>query len=276
MVGQPTRPGFHTITPYLMAPKLSEYLAFLHQAFGAQEHFRATGDAGGTHVEVRIGDSMLMVSEGAGNTPLHPAMLFLYLEDVDRVYAAALAAGATLLLPPGPNFGEPRGAGIKDPAGHDWYFAVWESRPDAPPAAAESTASDVVPMLTYEDGPAALDWLAQAFGFQETERWLAADGRLDHGEMRTGRGRIMLSSVPGYEHPKHQRERSGRAEFWAQTSWVLDGVLIYVENVDQHYARAQAAGATILSAPMDDGPGRLYRAEDPEGHRWMFLQAAAG
>jgi PhnB protein len=142
MLGKPTRPGFHTITPYLMVPDLADYLAFLQQAFGAKEHFRTTGASGGKHVEVRIGDSMLMLSDGSGGsaTPISPVMLFLYLEDVDRVYEAALAAGATSLLPPGPNFGEPRGAGIKDPAGHEWYFAVWEPRPDAPPAVPEHLA----------------------------------------------------------------------------------------------------------------------------------------
>ena len=45
---------------------------------------------------------------------------------------------------------------------------------------------DVVPMLTYEDGPAAMDWLAVAFGFQEITRMLNADGSLSHGEMLAG------------------------------------------------------------------------------------------
>lgn len=53
---------------------------------------------------------------------------------------------------------------------------------------------------------------------------------------------------------------------------MVDGVLVVVSDVDAHCARAREAGATILSEPVHDGPGRLYRAEDPEGHRWMFLQ----
>jgi len=42
--------------------------------------------------------------------------------------------------------------------------------------------------------------------------------------------------------------------------------------VDAHAERARAAGAVILSEPEDSGVGRLYRAEDVEGHRWMFMQ----
>jgi PhnB protein len=57
---------------------------------------------------------------------------------------------------------------------------------------------------------------------------------------------------------------------------VIDRVLVYIADADAHYARALAAGAIILTPPADEGIGRLYRAEDPEGHRWMFLQPVAG
>ena len=58
----------------------------------------------------------------------------------------------------------------------------------------------------------------------------------------------------------------------AQRPWVVDGIQVEVEDVDAHFARAKAAGAVILSEPRDNPAGRLYRAEDPEGHRWMFIQ----
>jgi uncharacterized glyoxalase superfamily protein PhnB len=49
-------------------------------------------------------------------------------------------------------------------------------------------------------------------------------------------------------------------------------VLVEVDDVDAHFARAREAGATILSEPEDvpDAGVRHYRVEDPEGHRWMF------
>jgi uncharacterized glyoxalase superfamily protein PhnB len=132
---------------------------------------------------------------------------------------------------------------------------------------------DVVPMLDYEDGPAALDWLAKAFGFHEVSRLIGEDGRLSHGEMMAGDGLIMLATAtPAYESPKHHREHCERARAWSAVPWVIDGVLVYVDDVDAHFKRAKQAGATILGELEDGFPGRRYRAEDLEGHRWMFLQ----
>jgi uncharacterized glyoxalase superfamily protein PhnB len=54
--------------------------------------------------------------------------------------------------------------------------------------------------------------------------------------------------------------------------YVIDGVHLTVGNVDAHFERAKAAGATILREPMSEPYGRLYNAADPEGHRWMFMQ----
>lgn len=131
----------------------------------------------------------------------------------------------------------------------------------------------VIPMIAYEDGPAALDWLARAFGFQERARHLS-DGRLSHGEMTTdGGGLIMLATPsPEYEAPRRHREHCPAAQRWSAVPWVVDGVLVHVDNIDEHHRRAVAAGATILSPIEGDDPGRRYRAEDLEGHRWMFLQ----
>ena len=51
---------------------------------------------------------------------------------------------------------------------------------------------DVAAFLTYENGIAALDWLAEVFGFTETTRFRSSDGRLSHGKMSIGDGLIML------------------------------------------------------------------------------------
>lgn len=131
----------------------------------------------------------------------------------------------------------------------------------------------IVPMIDYEDGPAAMDWLCRAFGFQERARLLEPDGRLSHGELTCRGGRLLLASPsPDYRSPRSRRAQDERERRLAALPWVIDGILVYVEDIDAHYARAAAAGAIILSPPSDDGIGRLYRAEDPEGHRWMFLQ----
>ena len=131
----------------------------------------------------------------------------------------------------------------------------------------------VIPMISYEDGLAALEWLARAFGFRERTRMLGPDGGLAHGELDTGDGVIMLATpTADYRGPRKHREGCAQARRWSEVPWVIDGVLVYVPNVDEHYAAAQEAGAVILSAPKDEGHGRSYRAEDPEGHRWMFVE----
>jgi PhnB protein len=133
----------------------------------------------------------------------------------------------------------------------------------------------IIPMIAYENGFAALDWLARAFGFRERKRMSGPEGRLAHGEMELGDGLIMLATPgPHYEGPRRHREHCEQARKWSEVPWVIDGLLVYVDDIDQHYQRAKAAGATILSEPEDGPPGRRYRVEDLEGHRWMFMQRA--
>jgi uncharacterized glyoxalase superfamily protein PhnB len=132
---------------------------------------------------------------------------------------------------------------------------------------------DVIPMIAYENGPAAMDWLANAFGFRERTRMLDTNGRLSHGEMQMGDAMIMLASpTPDYEAPKHHRESCERARAWSATPYIVDGVLVYVRDVQAHYERARGAGATILSELESTENGKRYRAEDIEGHRWMFIE----
>jgi uncharacterized glyoxalase superfamily protein PhnB len=130
-------------------------------------------------------------------------------------------------------------------------------------------------MLAYEDGAAALDWLSAAFGFRERERHTEPDGTLSHGELEVGDGLVMLATpTPEYRGPRRHRETCEQARKWSDVPWVIDGVFVQVDDLDAHFARARAAGATILTEPQDTGHGRSYRAEDLEGHRWMFQQAS--
>ena len=131
----------------------------------------------------------------------------------------------------------------------------------------------VIPMISYEDGIAALDWLGKAFGFRELTRMTGPDGKLAHAEMKAGDGLIMLASpTPDYESPRRHRETCERARKWAAVPWIIDGVLVYVDDLDAHFERARASGATILSEIEEGSPGRRYRAEDVEGHRWFFFE----
>src|SRR5213078_1328524 len=95
----------------------------------------------------------------------------------------------------------------------------------------------VIPMIAYENGFAALDWLARAFGFRERRRMTSTDGRLAHGEMEAGRGLIMLASpTADYECPLRHRDSCERTRLWSTVPWVIDGVLVYVADIDAHFA----------------------------------------
>ena len=119
-----------------------------------------------------------------------------------------------------------------------------------------------------------MEWLSKAFGFRESTKMIDEEsGRLAHGELQAGENVIMLATPsPYYESPKTHREHCEQARKWSQVPWVIDGVLVYVDDVHAHFENAKAAGAIILSEIETGFPGARYRAEDIEGHRWMFVQ----
>jgi PhnB protein len=88
------RPGFRTITPYLLPPG-PELIEFLKRIFDAEETERTETGPGRFHAEVRIGDSMLMIGVGSGRSM--PATSIIYVKNADETYRRALEAGATSL-----------------------------------------------------------------------------------------------------------------------------------------------------------------------------------
>ena len=119
----------------------------------------------------------------------------------------------------------------------------------------------ITPYLLYADVDAALDWLTKAFGFRERLRLPGPDGKANHAEMELRDGVVMMGN-PGadYKNPK-------------AVGHATQLVFVYVDDVDKHFERAKAAGATILAELEDKFYGdRTYNAEDPEGHQWTFAQ----
>ena len=134
----------------------------------------------------------------------------------------------------------------------------------------------IFPMIAYEDPGAAIDWLTEAFGFRERgERHLMEDGRIGHAELELG-GHVVMLATPSreYQSPKVHRETCEAAARWLDNPWVVDGLLVLVDDLDTHHAEAVAAGAHVIRPPEEGPVGRLYTAEDLEGHRWMFQQAS--
>jgi uncharacterized glyoxalase superfamily protein PhnB len=119
----------------------------------------------------------------------------------------------------------------------------------------------VVPEITYDDVPAAIEFLTRAFGLRErVEARLTGNGFV-RAFMELGDGLISLST--GGEG--RQSSRAGGA--------TTQSVKCYVDGIDRHFAQAKANGANIISEPADEfWGGRIYRAKDPEGHHWMFSE----
>ena len=126
-------PGYHSVTPYLALRDAKAAIDFYKRAFGA-ELLMALDMPGGkvAHAEIRIGDSILMMSEESaewGNkSPLtlggSPVFMMIYVPDVDAAFAKALAAGATEVRPVQDQFYGDRAGTLKDPYGYQWTLAT--------------------------------------------------------------------------------------------------------------------------------------------------------
>jgi uncharacterized glyoxalase superfamily protein PhnB len=136
----------------------------------------------------------------------------------------------------------------------------------------------IVPFIGYEDAAAAIDWLERAFGFRERRdaRYEDENGTITHAELELDGATIYLSTPRGYASPRTLRADSEAAQRSYDNPWVIDGHFVEVADVAGHYERARDAGAHILREPEEPGTGfRIYSAEDPEGHRWMFGQRSS-
>jgi PhnB protein len=125
MTVQPIPPGYHTITPYLIAADPTASLDFLERGLGGEVTERMEDDSGVVrHAEVRIGDSLVMLGPARPDWPARPAMLYLYVEDCEAWYARALEQGATSVQAPTDQFYGDRVAAVQDAAGNQWWLAT--------------------------------------------------------------------------------------------------------------------------------------------------------
>lgn len=134
----------------------------------------------------------------------------------------------------------------------------------------------VVPMIDYEDVATAIDWLCDVLGFAVHHLVTEEDGRVSFAELAIG-GDGMISvwhGGDGYLAPDHHAEVCDHARRWLDTPYIVDGLLVYVDDVRAHHDRAEAKGARILTHVEEGFPSTRYRVADLEGHRWMFMQSA--
>ncbi len=122
---KPIPDGYHAITPYLVVDGAGRLITFLKEAFGARE-MRNSARPDGTvmHAEVKIADSVLMISDATEQFAPMPTMLHFYVADTDAVYQCAIQAGAKSIMEPADQFYGDRMAGVIDPVGNQWFFAT--------------------------------------------------------------------------------------------------------------------------------------------------------
>ena len=130
---EPVPKDMHTVTPHLVCDGAAEAIEFYKKAFGAVETARMqTPDGKIMHASVRIGDSTVMLvdefpdygSVGPKKLNGSPVTMHVYVPDVDRVFAQAVAAGATVRMPLENQFWGDRYGQVVDPFGHNWSIAT--------------------------------------------------------------------------------------------------------------------------------------------------------
>ncbi len=138
MVSNPP-PNMPRITPYLLYEDVAAAIDFLTRAFGFRERTRLAGADGRIqHAEMEFADGVVMMGCPGPEyrNPKHlggqTQLVCVYVDGVDRHFAHAKQAGATILHEPADQFYGDRRYGAEDPEGHHWYFAqhVRDVRPE--------------------------------------------------------------------------------------------------------------------------------------------------
>ena len=120
----------------------------------------------------------------------------------------------------------------------------------------------VTPYLTVNDGAAALDFYARAFGARESERMPGPGGKLMHAEFRIGDSVVMLSDeFPGMSTSRAPTSLGG----------TTGSIFLYVPDVDRAFKRAVEAGCKVLMPLTNMFWGdRFGKLADPFGNQWTM------
>lgn len=117
--------GHASVAVYMMADEAQRVIKFVKATFHA-EILRRTDRPDGRimHAEMRIDDSVVMLSDSTDDYPAFPVWLHVYVPDVDAAYARALAAGGVSVQSPAQKDDEDRRSGVRDPAGNIWWIST--------------------------------------------------------------------------------------------------------------------------------------------------------
>jgi uncharacterized glyoxalase superfamily protein PhnB len=241
--------GYHSVTPYLTVKRAEQLVDFVKEAFGATEVFRTVGSAGGLHAEVTIGDSKLMIG-GYETVEEIPTALHIYVPDADATYQRALELGATSVEEPVDQFYGDREAGVKDPTGNVWWIATHKL--GRPGSYVPEGLSPVTPFLHPIGAAGLIEFMTQAFAAEEISREQSPEGMIHHAVVRIGNSMIEMGEAHGDAQP------------------MPPAFFVYLENLEEAYARALSAGATSLQSPTTQAYGRTAWVKDAWDNIWYL------
>lgn len=287
-----------TVRPYLTVHDGAGALAFYAEAFGAIEVMRIAMEGGELgHAEFRIGDAAFYLSDefpemgvtsprrlGGTSFAVH-----LDVDDVDGVFARAVAAGAEALTAPADQPHGARHGTLVDPYGHRWMLSrqvepvpidVLAERmaeagmevvasPEAE-AAVSSGAPDASPgggaiwaALNFADASAGIAFMVDVLGFEAQLVVTGADPSVvEHSQLRWPEGGIVQAASAGRPGNVFSDRPTGAESLYVVTA---DPLAVY--------DRCVAAGVEVVgepAAPDYDPDGTVFSIRDAEGNLWSF------
>ncbi len=272
MTVEEVQSDFHTITPYLLVNGADDLIAFLQDVLGAEIQMRVPAPDGRVmHASLRIGNSMVEMGDPSGEFKAFGMAMHVYIDDVDSVYARALAAGATTTHPLTDQPYGDREAGVKDRWGNVWYLAThqenvteeelqlrWSgsgSKPRKEPGAGPAPEGyrTITPFLHARGARGLITFMENAFGAKVEHVTEMAGREVAHAGVRIGDSMIELGEAHDESEP------------------MPAAIHLYVPDTDATYERALRAGAKSVSAPEDKPYGeRGAFVIDPFDNQWFI------
>jgi PhnB protein len=278
----------HTVAmPRLTFKHVAPAIDFYTMAFGAKELFRF--EIGDTipHAEIKIGDSILTLSDewpeggrySAETIGQSPVQISLRVENVDTFVAPAVAAGLKVLNPIRDQFYGRREGTFVDPYGYTWnigtvkeemsvaemhrrFRQTMPEEPEPEVAPIPKGYRTLTPYIVAQNADELIDFVKATFGAEETFRSVGgAGGR--HAEVQLGDSMMMIGGGgPGLKW----RGESNPGAFH-----------VYVRDADAVYKKAVEAGAETIQPPTDQFYGeRSSSVKDNAGNYWYIATRLEG
>jgi PhnB protein len=261
-----------TVTPYLLVDGADDLIAFMREVLGAELNARhLLPDGKVVHAELSVGDSKIELGDANEQYKAFGTALHVYIDDVDSVYARALAAGATTTHPLTDQAYGDREAGVKDPWGNVWYLATHQENVTEEELQQRFAGTGgkpgkvagvgprpegyhtITPFLHTRGARNLITFLENAFG-AKVEHVTEMGGReVAHAGVRIGNSMIELGEAHDDAEP------------------MKAAIHLYVPDADATYERAIRAGAKSVTPPEDKPYGeRGAFVIDPFDNQWFI------